>query len=232
MSNISRRFGLTLPNFRRFEPIIRAAVECHPQPIECDWINSDLRYSTYTSRLRDAIKFVREQPVTALWMTPDLFLRLKTLEVRDHPTLTGRLLVGDHESIKPALRASNVGNPVVASLVAKYTTSLSPLDAPSHVLQPERQSSSSLATSDAAPQALMLETSMDLNMLLRAVKAYAEMVSCGVKGLQILQIPKPRDVSPAWTVNDWHSELLRLISDCIDGYDVVLRDEADKYVIF
>lgn len=49
-------------NYCRFAPTISSALDSFPTPLALDWQSSGLRYSTFSARLRDAVKALREHP--------------------------------------------------------------------------------------------------------------------------------------------------------------------------
>lgn len=220
------RFGLTIHNYRRFEHVIHAAVMAWPSPIEIDYTQSDLRYSTYIARLRDAIKYLRENHHVSSggWLVSDLFPKLNTLEVRNHPYFPSKILVGDHESIKPPPSASNVGSPEVANLVARYALPLSAGVTQTLPIVGQSATSAPLIVTNSEP--LKLSGSSDPDLLEMAVKAYATMASTGIKGLPKLNITKEG-------LNEEAQETLKLtIETYCDGFDVAVRDDPTCWVVF
>lgn len=197
------RFGLTLANFRRFESIIQAAVLSYPQPVEVDWSQSDLRFTTYIARLRDAITFARKN---AGQLVGDA-KALAALVVRPHPTNPSRILIGDHEATKPQVSQIN-GSAEASSLQSS--------------IQFFGNSPSAQQSVAEAPK-LRLSTSADSEMLQRAVVAYAELASMKVEGLPRLHLTKDdpsRD----------ESTLIR-IKECCDGYDVAVQETEKEFII-
>lgn len=97
------RFGLTKENFLRFEPPIRAAVLSFPAPVSIDWTLSGLKYSTYISRIRDAVKAAKSNPdwSTDQWLVNARALtNLNLLEIRLCTTNDHFVVLGSHEAVK------------------------------------------------------------------------------------------------------------------------------------
>lgn len=197
------RFGLTLANFRRFESIIQAAVLSYPQPVEVDWSQSDLRFTTYIARLRDAMTGLRQNNH---WNYSLNKTTLASLVVRPHPTNPSRILIGDREATKPALVNMNVGMTEAGTYFPVFG------DKPNSILHDISE----------APK-LRLRTSADPEMLQRAVVAYAELASMKVEGLPRLHLIKDdpsRDEST-----------LIHVKECCDGYDVAVQETEKEFII-
>lgn len=199
------RFGLTLANFRRFESIIQAAVLSYPQPVEVDWSQSDLRFTTYIARLRDAIRYARENQ----GLLVGNYSSLSALVVRPHPTNHSRILIGDHEATKTQVSlVQGEATPTLLSVLGGN-------------FQSERDSRP-YPPIEQAQAKLRLSTSADPEMLQRAVVAYAELASMKVEGL------------PKFHLERTEGEFLALdvaLKEWTDGYDVAVQETEKEFII-
>lgn len=219
------RFGLTYPNFRRFEPIIKAAVLSYPAPVQVSWAESNLRYTTFTARLRDAMKAVRSNHHWAIWLYVDhemltldtgLTARLNDLELRPHPTLLGCILLGGHEYIKSPVESIR-SEAIPAEILLRSITA--PSAAPSFPVAQQVPLSSQLKDPlQTVP--LKLATSTNIDTITKVVTSYAMLASCGLEGLPKLYLVKDSDL------------LLSFIQGLVEDYDVGVIETATEFQLF
>lgn len=207
LQQTNKRFGLTETNFRRFESIIQAAVLSYPQPVEVDWSQSDLRFTTYIARLRDAIRYARENQ----GLLVGNYSSLSSLVVRPHPTNPSRILIGDHEATKT--QVNRIEGEATPSDFGAFT----------NTSYPTTNGGVSNSSTIEAPK-LRLATSADPEMLQRAVVAYAELASMKVEGLPRFYITRDEpelDKEP----------LLVILQRYCDGYDVAVQETEKEFII-